>query len=488
MKSLRMISRAVFAIVLVSALLTTANAEDYQVTSNAGIARTEAVDTQLRALNIAVPGPAPAVADIQLYISLDLNSPTTFKKPGDEISAIPHDALPIIEANSQFLMSSGLCYLLDPVDFGQTDHSGKLIAEAKVGRKTQKGEALSLILIRNGVCRTDRFDDEKSTIPSRRNQRHEFRIRDAGTVTRVVNEQGQEFHKVRVIADDPARGYVASYDRINSSMVLSFGPSAKGTINVTFRRCNAHESGLSDNAPAKTIQSVQNYKITFPGNPSPAVQARVRGSLEVSNPQAAQGGENPPSNHALERLLAKNDPVLWDVLVMPTDFGRVYEAGHSGNSVFVISRDSEGALVKSPIRLKTLLETYLNSTSRSSHLAVSDARLVNLRLKVTIGTAVGANVEGILSSVKSQIRSALKDAALDVGESLSLDGLVKGLQKISGVLSVAITAESVSGIMNNRVYSDEKFTVMSGGIVVAPPDTVFDVRYPNADIVIEAAR
>jgi hypothetical protein len=64
---------------------------------------------------------------------------------------------------------------------------------------------------------------------------------------------------------------------------------------------------------------------------------------------------------------------------------------------------------------------------------------------------------------------------------------VNSIFTVSGILSVdKVEFRSVQDVVNNRQYSASTFDVSSNtrkGVIVPPPGGIFEIRYPDVDII-----
>ena len=189
------------------------------------------------------------------------------------------------------------------------------------------------------------------------------------------------------------------------------------TITVTYRQ----GGGLSHNVGSNSLRSVTGLKIKFPHNPDPNVASEVRGSISVTNPNAASGGAPaltidelkaavPSYRNSQSRIVTKQD-LLARIYTMPSNFGRVFRAGLGSNPnnplasvVYIISQDSKGKLTVSPDALKENLSKFLNEFRLvSDAVDILDAQVLNVGLTLEILTDSSQNPEKVSSVIHSKI-------------------------------------------------------------------------------------
>lgn len=277
------------------------------------------------------------------------------------------------------------------------------------------------------------------------------------------------------------------------------------TLQVNYR----YGGGLNHNVPIDNIRNVKIMKIFFPGNPSPAVAANVKGSIEVTNRIRASGGEDAPSvddlkalipaiNNAQERIVTRED-LLARVYTIPSNFGRVLRAAIRSNpnnplatQLFIVSRDADSKLIISPDTLKRNLRVYLNPYRMiSDAIDVLDARVINLTLSFDILIDPALNRSVILQNVLTKLQTFFNIKNFHIDQPIVISDVVNNIFTIAGVVAVNnVTFQNVAGTLNNRSYSQNTFDVSANtrhGIIFPSPGGIFEVRYPEYDIVGKAA-
>lgn len=281
----------------------------------------------------------------------------------------------------------------------------------------------------------------------------------------------------------------------------TLGISPKGTtISVRYR----YGGGLSHNVAAGTVRSLGTLNMAFMNFPSATEAAQVRGSIEVKNLEPARGGDSAPTLEDLKtkvpsarqmqsRIVSRQD-LLSRIYTMPSTFGRVYRAGISDNPVnplsaqlYIISRDRFGNLAISPDSLKRNLSTYLNEFRLiSDAMDILDARVSNYSVRFGIMTAPNANKNGVVQNVISRLRDLLKIENFQIDQPIVLDDMINVIINTPGVVSlISLDVLSKNGTEDGRTYSDFYFdfeNATRNKIITAPRGTIFELKYPEFDI------
>lgn len=296
---------------------------------------------------------------------------------------------------------------------------------------------------------------------------------------------------------------------IDPSSILgtrTLGISPTGvTVTVQYR----WGGGLSHNVSPRSIRSVSNLKIKFPGNPSTSVASSVRSSIDVTNPDLARGGEPAPSlddlrqkipaaRNAQSRIVTRED-LLARIYTMPSNFGRVFRAGVRSNSnnplatqVFIISRDSNSRLIVSPDTLKKNLRKYLNQFRLiSDAVDILDAHVINYRVEFRVTVDPNANKNSIIQSIISNIGKYLNIKNSQIDKPIMISDVTNIIINETGVISLAnLKFTNVFGTIREREYSDISYNLNVNtykGLIVGSPGSIFELRYPDIDIIGSAS-
>lgn len=282
----------------------------------------------------------------------------------------------------------------------------------------------------------------------------------------------------------------------------TLGISPKGTtISVRYR----HGGGLNHNVAAGSIRNLGTLNLQFEDFPTAADAQAVRASIELKNMDPARGGDIAPSLEDLRtripsakqmqsRIVSRQD-LISRIYTMPNSFGRVFRAGISDNPInplaaqlYIISRDRNGNLSQSPDALKLNLSKYLNDFRLiSDAIDILDARVANFEVRFGIMTAPTANKGGTVQTVISRLRNILKVENFQIDQPIVIDDMVNVIINTPGVVSlISLDILSKNGTEENRTYSDFYFDYESATrnkIITAPRGTMFELKYPDFDIV-----
>lgn len=276
------------------------------------------------------------------------------------------------------------------------------------------------------------------------------------------------------------------------------------TITIEYR----HGGGLNHNIGRQQIRGVTNVLISFPNNPAPEVTQFVRQSLDASNDAEASGGENAPSIDDLKarvpavrasqgRIVSKED-LLARVYTMPSNFGRVFRASVQpdprnplASRLYIISRNNQNQLVTSPDSLKKNLQRFLNEYRLiSDAIEILDAQVINVTVEFSIVVDPTFNSNLVLQNVITRLRQFFNIRNFDIDQPIVEAEIQNIIFNNLGVLTInELNVNNISGVVgqsNPRTYSDVQFDVEANtdrGIVIPPPGGIFELRFPDFDII-----
>ncbi len=285
-----------------------------------------------------------------------------------------------------------------------------------------------------------------------------------------------------------------------NTRTLGVAPQAT-TLTIEYR----FGGGLAHNVAVGTIRTITKLLMSFPGQPTAALAQQVRASSDVTNNFPAAGGENAPTidelrskvpsaRNAQARIVTKED-LLARVYTMPANFGRVFRAGVRSNpnnplatQLFIVSRDSDGNLAPSPDTLKENLQLYLNEFRMiSDAIDILDARVTNIRIDFEVATEPAVNKNIVVQNIIARLQRFFLIANFQIDQPIRLSDVTNIIFNNPGVVSVTdLKICNLSGEVNGRQYGDHTFDVVSNtikGLVLPPPGAIFEVRFPDFDIV-----
>jgi hypothetical protein len=305
--------------------------------------------------------------------------------------------------------------------------------------------------------------------------------------------------------------YTTTFSRIsvNPQQLLQTTTMGVAAVNTTYQITYRYGGGLNHNVIAGSINGVRSLNMIFPGNPTPAIAAAVKGSLQLNNKVPASGGEDAPTSDDLknlipsvknsqERIVTRED-LLARVYTIPSNFGRVFRASVRSNPnnplatlLYIVSRNPQGQLVTSPDTLKQNLVKYLNPYRMiSDAIDILDARIVDLQFTFDVLIDPSLNRNIVLQNIINQLSSFFQVQNFQIDQPLVIDTVRNTIFNIPGVVSInQMKFTNVTGTVNNMTYSNVTFDVDSStkqNILFPPAGGIFEVRYPLVDIIGKAS-
>jgi hypothetical protein len=282
----------------------------------------------------------------------------------------------------------------------------------------------------------------------------------------------------------------------------SLGISPTGTtITVTYR----YGGGLNNNVGAGTINTISRLLFRFPPSTPSSIASVIRATFEVDNTETAVGGEDALSledfraialsyANAQNRIVTKQDAMA-RVYTMPSNFGRAYRVAFRPNPVnplstlmYVVSRNNSGQLILSSDTLKINLSKYLNEFRLiSDGMDIVDASIINMKVNYTVVLAPTAVKNTTLQSINQSLKQYFDIKNFQIDQPILISDVLNIILNTSGILSLSnLTFEGVNGNIDGVLYSDVIFNVnqnTTNGLIVPPPGGIFEVRYPDFDII-----
>ena len=277
------------------------------------------------------------------------------------------------------------------------------------------------------------------------------------------------------------------------------------TISVTYR----FGGGIAHNVGVGAIRTIDKLNIIFRSRVDSGIADEVRASIDINNKSSASGGAPAPTLNDLKaqipatrqlqsRVVTKQD-MLSRIYTMPPNFGRVYRAGVRSNpnnplasQLFIICRNSSKQLIIAPDALKKNLRLYLNEFRLiSDAFDVLDAQVINFSVKFAVVTDPKSNKNAVVQNCISRLKKVLTVENFQVDQPIMISDIVNVLINTDSVLGLTnLQVNNIRGSVDNRMYSDISFNVeanMVKGMIVPPHGGIFELRYPDFDVVGSAS-
>jgi len=292
---------------------------------------------------------------------------------------------------------------------------------------------------------------------------------------------------------------------IDPNSLLSTTSLGVSPVNTTLTITYRAGGGLNHNVASRSIRTITSLLTSFNQNVPPTKIAQIRASLEVNNLDVARGGEDIPTidelrsialnyRNAQSRIVTKQD-LMSRVYTMPSNFGRVYRVGVRSSPVnplatqlFIVSRDSDGYLVTSPDTLKRNLSKYLNQFRLTSDaIDILDSQVVNYQFYYTAVLDQRVDKTVIIGSINRKISDYLAIKNFQIDQPIVVSDIINLILNQDGVISLEkYRFDNVINKVSDRQYSNIAYNLTRNtqrGIIKPPIGGIFELRYPNFDII-----
>lgn len=274
------------------------------------------------------------------------------------------------------------------------------------------------------------------------------------------------------------------------------------TLTINYRT----GGGLATNVPPGSIKNVSEAAFDFSSTTlNPSKKSSVEGSIEVINLDRTDGGgppetiseikANSAAYFATQNRTVTAEDYIARTLSIPEKFGKpdkVFVKKSNTNSLaidlHVLSRDSNNHLITASANLKNNIKTYLEPHRMlTDGVNILDAKIINLKVSFGVVTGAKFNRSEILAKCLSEIKFYFDTNTQQIGQPVILSDLSANLQSILGVISVyEIKFSNAIGSIGGLEYSTTRFDVRAhtnNNIIYCPDDAIFEIKYPNVDIV-----
>ena len=312
-----------------------------------------------------------------------------------------------------------------------------------------------------------------------------------------------------VLTNTHGKNYITddSFDPNTLIKTDSLGVSPSNTVLRVIYRVN---STFNTNAGEGTINQVLVPLFDFNSAESLdlSVVSSVRSSLEVINEEAFVGVNPLPSVdelkqraygvYSMQNRIVTKDDLITATYNMPRKYGTVkkaaaYQDSDSFNqrniNLYVISSNTNGDLQVANNTIKNNLKTYLTRFKMiNDTIDILDAKIINLQIEFKIITFADTDKFAALNAAKSNLGAFFaRRKNFEIGESFLLSDVYNVLKNTPAVLDVTevdVLTKVGSGYSSTNFNASlTKNRDRSGRRILCPKDSIFEIKYPNVDIV-----
>ena len=298
----------------------------------------------------------------------------------------------------------------------------------------------------------------------------------------------------------------AVIDSTNFLKTKSLGVAPRNTtVVVTYRQ----GGGVNGNVGPRTINRFVEKEVQF-SNPnfrseSPTESQNIFGSISCNNSEAASGGEegesiasikiNATNNMASQLRCVTLQDYQVRVMSMPAQFGSIFRSfvrkdprNNLGVEMFLITRNAAAKLTTPSSVIKNNIETYIRKfKSFSDTISLRSGVIINIGVEFVIVPAANSNAaEAIMGSILL-LQRQFDTARTNFNDTIVISQLVAILQAQTAVLSVTqFNIVNKTGTVDGRSYSNSSYDIganSAGGVLSFGPQSVWELKYPNLDII-----
>ena len=117
---------------------------------------------------------------------------------------------------------------------------------------------------------------------------------------------------------------------------------------------------------------------------------------------------------------------------------------------------------------------------------ILDANVINLRIDFSMIAFADTNKFRALDTARRDLASFFRQRKnFDIGEPFLISDIFSVLKSSGPVLDVVdvIVTTQIGELYANTNFSSEDNLSSDGRMIMCPPDSIFEIKYPNSDIV-----
>ena len=308
----------------------------------------------------------------------------------------------------------------------------------------------------------------------------------------------------------PSGFTAAPIDSTNFLKTKSLGVAPQNTnLSIQYRA----GGGVNTNVGPKTLTRFIKQELEF-ATPnitslSAAVVRTIYDNLSCSNGEQATGGEEAESIASIKENAVYNMNsqmrcvTLQDyqtrMMSMPAQFGSIFRSfvrkdptNNLGVQLFLITRNNVGNLTLPSEVIKNNIETYIkNFKSFSDTIRITNGRIINISADFTIVPMAEVNESQAMMECILVLQRYFDTARTNFNDSIVISEVQARLQALKSVRAVPIlNIYNRVGTVGGRAYSGTEFNILANttsGIIKFPQDAVWELKYPNFDIISRVA-
>lgn len=310
-------------------------------------------------------------------------------------------------------------------------------------------------------------------------------------------------------AEDQLRQFTAlgiplDIQKYQNNFALGTTPQSNTTLFIQYRI----GGGLGSNLGVSSINQVGTVQFIVNG-PSETVNTQVINSLRVNNITAAIGGAGYPTTEEVRNFVsfnfsAQNRAVTindYQALIrkMPSEFGAPSKVAITENDnkieINILSFDTTGNLTQVVSNtLKQNIANYLsNYRMLNDYIVVQVANVIDLSVEVEVVLDSSQNQGVVISNIIDKVSARFDPLERELGQNVYNAEIMRDVQNENGVINVGSIkyynkiGSQYSSSQTSQAYSNSttKEIGLIDGVIFAQPNQVYQIRFPQKDIVVK---
>lgn len=301
--------------------------------------------------------------------------------------------------------------------------------------------------------------------------------------------------------------------RILETPALGLLPSPNSTMFILYRV----GGGASSNVAAGAINTINKLNVEFNGNLAASARSSVISSISCQNTTPSVSGRDMPTVDELRYLIKYNagaqnrcvtvKDYISRIYKMPPKYGCPFRVGgiEANNKImlYLLGLDNMGKLdPQLPKLLAENIQDYLRQYRVvNDFVEIKSGKVVNLGFEVDLFIDKNYNRTDVVTNVIAAIRDYMDISKRNMGDDVFVGDIEKEITKLDGVLSIidfrvynllggdysttpiqqATTVDDGDNTSQEKVLVD---LVTSDGLLYCDGDTMFEVKYPENDIIL----
>lgn len=309
-------------------------------------------------------------------------------------------------------------------------------------------------------------------------------------------------------AEDQLRQFTAlgvpmNLAKYQNNFALGSTPQPNTTLFIQYRV----GGGLGTNLGINTINTIGTVSF-FVNGPSENINNQVINSLRCNNVTAAIGGAGYPTTEEVRNFVtynfaSQNRAVTvadYQALIqkMPSEFGAPAKVSIIENdnkiNVQILSYDTNGSLteVVSNTLKQNIAEYLSNYRMLNDYIAVQVANVIDLGIEIEVVLDNTQNQGVVIANIIDRVSLLFNPLDRGLGENVYIANISRAVQDENGVINVGNirffnrVGGQYSSSQTSQAYSNNETREIQpiDGILFAQPSQIYQVRFPEKDIVV----